>query len=136
MRQPTHTRQTPDPQHGPAQALAELVQLPRRYPQLRPVTWTLYPSGALRGQLAAESMADLRAWAAVLGGDIVDDCDPFAGSVEQHRLVAVWRDVRLELAAVLPAAIQPVRVTTGDGTVHQLRTATTSGYGRYEAVAV
>ncbi|WP_439947263.1 hypothetical protein [Streptomyces sp. BBFR109] len=91
-----------------ALALAQLLQ---EHPTLPVAGWSIdsiFP--VLHGHVHEEDMAALAAFAEVLGGSIRPNHEyEYQGrKVRSHRLSAVWRDVRVEIAIVLPVAAEAV----------------------------
>ncbi|MEE4489375.1 hypothetical protein [Streptomyces sp. BE230] len=96
----------PIPQLGAAMAL---VQLLTEYPHLPHASWSVaLDTGSLHGHIHTASFESLTGFAAVLGGSIRPGQDfPVAGRMMRpHRLHSMWRDVRVEVVAVLPAPVQ------------------------------
>ncbi|MFP8959995.1 hypothetical protein ACLIYP_05395 [Streptomyces nanhaiensis] len=93
-----------NPQLAPATALVQLIQ---ENPELPTATWTIDTElGSLHGHLHTGGMEALSAYAAVVGGSVT----PGRGwqlngvVVRTHTLCAVWRDVSVRVAVVLPVS--------------------------------
>lgn len=82
-----------------------LQQLLLEHPELPIAGWSISPYGDLSGHLHDASMADLAAYAGVLGGTVRPGPDyTFDGQVVRpHRLTTLWRDVSVTVVVVLPA---------------------------------
>jgi hypothetical protein len=93
-------------------AAIALTQLLREHPELPETGWTIGSIyGELRGHVHEGGMAALSVYAEVLGGSIRADQTTYERQGQQvraHRLSAVWRDVAVEIAVVLPVAAQAV----------------------------
>lgn len=99
---------SPIPQLGPATALVQLLQ---EHPDLPAAGWSIdsvIPT--LHGHLHEGGMAALAAYAAVLGGSVRAGHEYVYGGerLRSHRVAAVWRDVRVEVAVALPVAVEAV----------------------------
>jgi len=94
----------PQPQLGAASAL---VQLLTENPNLPVATWTI-GEHTLHGHLHSAGFEELGRYAGVLGGSIRPVADfPLGGqAMRSHYLTSVWRDVSVEVVAVLPVAAQ------------------------------
>ena len=89
-------------------AATALVQLLQEHPELPEAGWSI---GSiiqdLHGSLYG-GMESLSAYAEVLGGSVRAAADTFelrGQRVRRHVLKSVWRDVPVEVAVVLPAAV-------------------------------
>ncbi|MET7436599.1 hypothetical protein ACFYQQ_00925 [Streptomyces sp. NPDC005496] len=92
-------------------AATALVQLLTEFPELPTASWTI---GSVIPDLHGsvyEGADALAAYTAVLGGSVrpADDTFMLRGKrVRRHVLSAVWRDVPVEVAALLPVAAEAV----------------------------
>lgn len=89
-------------------AATALVQLLKEHPELPEAAWSI---GSIIPDLHGSvygGMASLSAYAEVLGGSVRAAVDTFelrGERMRRHVLKAVWRDVPVEVAVVLPAAV-------------------------------
>lgn len=89
-------------------AATALVQLLTEHPDLPDASWSI---GSIIPDLHGSvygGMESLAAYAEVLGGSVRAAADTFSlrgQQVRRHVLSAVWRDVPVEVAVVLPAAV-------------------------------
>lgn len=92
-----------NPQLGPATAL---VQLLTEHPELPAVSWDIQIGDrpVLHGHIHYGDMDALRVYAEALGGSIrpVRDFELAGRPVRSHYLTTVWRDVPVEVVAVVP----------------------------------
>ncbi|MCI0386206.1 hypothetical protein [Streptomyces sp. CNQ085] len=92
------------PQLAPATALVQLIQ---ENPSLTPATWTIdTEAGSLHGHLHDGGMEALSAYAALIGGEVAlsRGWQLRGVVVRTHTLSAVWRDVTVRVAVVLPVS--------------------------------
>jgi hypothetical protein len=89
-------------------AATALVQLLQEHPELPEAGWSIGSVIAdLHGSLYG-GMESLAAYAEVLGGSVRSAMDTFevrGQRVRRHVLKTVWRDVPVEVAVLLPAAV-------------------------------
>lgn len=100
MYQPTR----PNPQHGPALALVELI----RHPELPPLEWSLTTDGELRGVLTkgSDNTAAYAAYVRVLGGDRRTVSYMWRGAVRSTQyLHTTWRDVPVTVEVLSDADV-------------------------------
>lgn len=93
-------------------AATALVQLLQENPELPSAAWSIgsiIPE--LHGHVHGGGMAELAAYAAVVGGGVRADSITYSlqeQEVRAHRLNAVWRDVPIEVVVALPVAAAAV----------------------------
>lgn len=92
-------------------AALALSQLLQEHPELPEASWSI---GSIIPDLHGSvygGMAPLVAYAEVLGGSVRAAQETFTlrgQQVRRHVLSAVWRDVRVEVAVVLPVSVAQV----------------------------
>ncbi|MFI1165562.1 hypothetical protein ACH4UM_18595 [Streptomyces sp. NPDC020801] len=93
-------------------AATVLVQLLQEHPDLPEAGWsigTIFPE--LHGHVHGGGMAELSAYAEVLGGSVRADEVTYelqGQRVRAHRLNSVWRDVQVQVVVSLPVAAEAV----------------------------
>lgn len=100
----------PNPQHGAAVALAQLLQ---EHPDLPVAGWSIgTETGSLHGHLHMPcGLGELEQYARVLGGSIRPhrDYELQGRMMRPHYLTATWRDVTVSVVVALPAPVSLVR---------------------------
>lgn len=95
---------TRSPQLGAALALTELL---KEYPELSAAGWSIDAvTGSLNGFLYDGSLGTLKAYAEVLGAEVVPGASYVFNKrrVYPFRLSVVWRDVSVSMAATVSLA--------------------------------
>jgi hypothetical protein len=99
----------PIPQHGAAVALVQLLE---DHPELPPAGWSIGSVySELHGHVHGGGMAELSAYAEVLGGSVRADEVTYelqGQRVRAHRLDSVWRDVPVQIVVTLPVGVEAV----------------------------
>lgn len=97
-------------------AATALVQLLQDHPELPAVSWDIQTADrpVLHGHIHRGDMDALRFYAEVLGGSIrpVQDFELAGRPVRSHYLTSVWRDVPVELVAVVPLPVAVAAVAS------------------------
>lgn len=108
MKKPTQT--------GAALALVQLLQ---EHPELPAANWSVnHYEPALVGYLQGDSATfdALTEWAHVLGGSICprgNDYECAGKRLRSHVLTSLWRDVRVELVAIIPLPVSDAYLSDG-----------------------
>lgn len=94
-------------------AAIALTQLLQEHPGLPTAGWSIDSIfSTLHGHLHEGGLEALDAYARVLGGSVQSglDYECQGRPVRSYLLTAVWRDVRVEVAAVVPLSVEAVAV--------------------------